>query len=122
VEQSVAGPGDVAVVAVTCVVDAVDHAVRLDDLASGVAEGCGRYLAVCGQRFPCAPMATPPGQVCPACRALIASDGQSVRARTAPGERGAGRRRARRQGGRHRGRHGRGGLLPAFSASSGSVD
>jgi hypothetical protein len=82
-----------AVIAVTSVGEAVDHAVRLDDLAAGVAQGCGQYLAVCGQRFWCAPMVAPFGRECPACRVVLA----------APCDRsGSVRTRPTRRRGRHR--------------------
>lgn len=61
------------VVTVTSAIDAVEHEVRLDDLAAGVEEGCGRYVGVCGAWFWSAPMSAPPGGKCPACRSVIAA-------------------------------------------------
>ncbi|MGH3769593.1 MAG: hypothetical protein ACRDTX_31345, partial [Pseudonocardiaceae bacterium] len=44
---------------------------RVTDEAIAAARSSHRYQALCGQVFVAAPMAAPPGPLCPACAALL---------------------------------------------------
>lgn len=62
---------------VTCSADGHDHAVdeRL------LAQGGGRFPAVCGHPVLAASLAAPPGTACPACLAVVRSPGRASRRR-----------------------------------------
>lgn len=51
--------------------DATDHAVKETAHEAGVASATGEFEAVCGVQFLVAPMAEPPGKLCPRCRAFL---------------------------------------------------
>lgn len=55
----------------TCGSENIDHAIREDDVVTGMAGGSGQYAALCGATVCVASMVSPPGRRCASCQAAV---------------------------------------------------
>lgn len=86
---------ELVLVELTCALDGHSHRIEQADHGAGIAEGRGRYTALCGRSVFATSLCTVPGPLCASCRAVVTALESESRERPHRNRRG-------RRSGRHR--------------------